>query len=204
MNKNKNSKKNRNSIIEDILVNSLVLSRKIQLIIKKNKRLFNTIRFLIGLITIIILYISHKSIFILILLSIIEIFSCFLLKGMHVKSWLEILSFTTILTSLKFGPIIAFWYFAITYIFSMFARLSVHPDEIPGIFIRGCLLTFIPSILSNFPIIIIGLITLTLQSLMIFTFYYIFGERDARVIMNPLLSLILSLALLINFSTLLG
>ena len=191
-------------LIEDSIVDLLAFGINLKRRFKMKKGYFDLLRLIIVIAVIVGVYIVSKSIFILAMIIIIEAVSCFLLDEVHVKSWLEILSFATIICSIKYGFIQGFWFFIIAYICSMIARFNIYPDEIPGLFVRGFILSFFPSILADMNIFVISFVTMLIHSIGTSALYLLFGKEPTKAIFDSVLGTIVTIILCAQFVGILG
>ncbi|MFT4303960.1 MAG: hypothetical protein ACMXYG_05310 [Candidatus Woesearchaeota archaeon] len=145
-------------------------------------------------------YMNNQLIFFMIAFALIEAISCFVLRAVYVKGWVEILSFTTILISLNYGFKVAFFYFIFAYMVSMASRMRIYPVEPPYLLIRALTLGLIPVILPFSNLIMVTLITMIIQRLLIGPVLVFFGVPFVRVAYESVLNIIFTLALINYFA----
>jgi len=122
--------------------------------------------------------------FFMVVTAIIEALSCYALRQIFIKGWFEILSFATIVISLKFGFETAFYYYLGAYALSMVSRLTIYAVEPPFALSNALILSYVPTVLPSQSLFVITLISMILK----------------RIALFPILAFIGGLPLFRNFS----
>jgi hypothetical protein len=137
-----------------------------------------------------------KSFVVIGLLVLAEIISCYYLRQVPVKGWIEILSFLTIICSIKYGFIFAFWFFIISYILSMIGRQVFYPVELPYMFARALILGWIPTLMTESGLTLIVVVTMVVQRAILWPILkYISGTQTIRLIYESLFNILITMAL---------
>lgn len=134
------------------------------------------------------------------LLVFIEVLSCYYLRLIPVKGWLELLSFTTIMISFKFGFQTGFWFFIGAYFLSMISRQTFYFVEFPYMIARAFILGLIPSIMADSNLMLIVIITMIAQRIVLAPILiYIAGIQLPRLVYESFLNILFTVALIPSF-----
>jgi len=141
----------------------------------------------------------YNSLFFFMLVFIaVEAISCFYLRGIGVKSWLETLAFFTILVSIKHGFNSAFYFFLVAYGVSMAARMRVYPMELVYMAIRAFILAFLPTVLPFRSALTITFVTVFVHQLTVLPVFVISSSKP-KVIGERVLHTIITIGLFFRF-----
>jgi hypothetical protein len=184
----------RNSIISQVKESINTNVNYLIELYKKDKRF----RYLFySFVVLVFLVLFFRSFLVIGIIILVEVISCYYLRQIPVKGWLELLSFLIIICAKVYGVKFGFWLFIVAYVLSMIGRQAFYPVEIPYMFARAFTLAWVPVIMSEANLMFMTLITMLVQRAVLYpVLRYFSGVQPFRLFYETVLNIAVTVAVM--------